>query len=89
MSIQAFYTVLNGIIAGQGLGELALGAVNIALPFNMVIIALSMLIGVGGANIYSFYKGKGDIDKVNNIFCQCLVLFAIIGIDLNCAAASQ
>lgn len=49
MSIQAFYTVLNGIIAGQGLGELALGAVNIALPFNMVIIALSMLIGERGS----------------------------------------
>ena len=82
MSVQAFYTVLNGIIAGQGLGELALGAVNIALPFNMVIIALSMLIGVGGANVYSFYKGKGDTDRANNIFCQCLALFAISGIVL-------
>lgn len=82
MSVQAFYTVLNGIIAGQGLGEIALGAVNIALPFNMVIVALSMLIGVGGANVYSFYKGKGDNDKANNIFCQCLALLGIIGVAL-------
>lgn len=82
MSVQAFYTVLNGIIAGQGIGEIALGAVNIVLPFNMVIIALSMLIGVGGANVYSFYKGKGEMDKANNIFCQCLALSAIVGIVL-------
>lgn len=79
MSVQAFYTVLNGIIAGRGLGEIALGAVNIALPFMMVIIALGMLIGIGGANVYSFYKGQGDAEKANNIFCQCLALSAIIG----------
>ena len=82
MGVQAFYTVLNGIIAGQGLGELALGAVNIVLPFSMVIIALSMLIGVGGANVYSFYKGKGDTGKANNIFCESLALLVIIGIAL-------
>lgn len=82
MSVQAFYTVLNGIIAGQGLGEIALGAVNIALPFNMVIIALGMLIGIGGANVYSFHKGKGDAEEANNIFCQCLVLSIIIGMAL-------
>lgn len=82
MSVEAFYTVLNGIIAGQGLGEIALGAVNIALPFNMVIIALSMLVGIGGANVYSFYKGEGDTDKANNIFCQCLALLVLIGLAL-------
>ena len=79
MTVQAFYTVLNGIIAGQGLGEVALGAVNIALPFMMVIIALGMLIGIGGANVYSFYRGKGEIEEANNIFCQCLALSVIIG----------
>jgi len=80
MAVQAFYTVLNGIIAGQGIGEIALGAVNIVLPFSMVIIALGMLIGIGGANVYSFYRGKGDVEESNNIFCQCLALSMIIGV---------
>ncbi|WP_196591578.1 MATE family efflux transporter [Pectinatus frisingensis] len=82
MSVQAFYTVLNGIIAGQGNGEIALGAINIVLPFYMVIIALAMLVGIGGANIYSFHKGKGEMEATNNIFCQCLALSAIIGVTL-------
>lgn len=79
LGVEAFYTILNGIIAGHGLGEVALGAINIALPFSMLTIALSLLIGIGGANVYSFYKGQGDTDKANNIFCQCLALLAIIG----------
>ncbi len=82
MFVQAFYVVLNGIIAGQGIGEIALGAVNIVLPFSMITIALAMLIGIGGANVYSFYKGKGEAEKANNIFCQCLALSVIIGIAL-------
>lgn len=86
MTVQAFYTVLNGIIAGRGLGEIALGAVNIALPFMMLIIALGMLIGIGGANVYSFYKGKGEAEKANNIFCQCLALSIVAGAILALAA---
>ncbi len=82
MFIQAFYVVLNGIIAGQGIGKIALGAVNIVLPFSMTTIALAMLIGIGGANVYSFYKGRGETEKANNIFCQCLALSVIIGIAL-------
>ena len=79
MLVQSLYTVLDGVIVGQGIGEIGLGAVNIAFPYGMVTIALSMLIGVGGANIYSFYKGRGEREKANNVFCQCLAISASIG----------
>lgn len=79
MVVQALYTILDGVIVGQGIGEIALGAVNLVLPFNMTIIALAMLIGIGGANVYSIYKGQGETEKANNIFCQCLALTAIVG----------
>lgn len=79
MVVQALYTVLDGIIVGQGIGEIALAAINIVFPFGMIVIALAMLIAVGGANVYSFYKGQGELDKANNIFCQCLTLAFAIG----------
>ena len=79
MVVQALYTVLDGIIVGQGIGEVALAAINIVFPFGMIVIALAMLIAVGGANVYSFYKGQGELDKANNIFCQCLTLAFAIG----------
>lgn len=82
MIVQSLYVVLDGIIVGQGIGEIGLAAVNIVFPYSMVIVALAMLIAVGGANVYSFYKGKGEMEKANNIFCQCLAISAIIGIAL-------
>lgn len=79
MIVQALYSVLDGIIVGQGIGEIGLGAVNIALPFYMLILTLSMLIAIGGGNVYSFYKGQGEPEKANNVFCQCLALSTVTG----------
>lgn len=79
MLVQALYVILDGVIVGQGIGEVALGAVNVVFPFSMLVIALAMLIAVGGANVYSFYKGQGEAEKANNIFCQCFGLSIIIG----------
>ncbi|EMS72510.1 cytidylate kinase family protein [Ruminiclostridium cellobioparum] len=79
MLVQALYIILDGVIVGQGIGEVALGAVNVVFPFSMIVIALSMLIGVGGANVYSFHKGQDEIKKANNIFCQCLTVSVILG----------
>lgn len=79
MVVQALYTVLDGIIVGQGIGEIGLAAINIVFPFGMIVIALAMLISVGGANVYSFYKGQGEAAKANNIFGQCLTLSAAVG----------
>lgn len=80
MVVQALYTVLDGIIVGQGIGEIGLAAINIVFPYGMIVIALAMLIAVGGANVYSFYRGQGEPSKANNIFCQCLILAAVAGI---------
>ncbi len=79
MVVQALYTVLDGIVVGQGIGEIGLAAINIVFPLGMIVIALAMLISVGGANVYSFYKGQGEAAKANNIFCQCLTLSAVAG----------
>ncbi|MDF1496070.1 MATE family efflux transporter [Caproiciproducens sp. CPB-2] len=79
MVVQALYVILDGIIVGQGIGEIGLASVNIAFPCSMVVIALAMLIASGGANVYSFYKGQGEAGKANNIFNQCLTLAVSIG----------
>lgn len=82
MLVQSLYVILDGIIVGQGIGEIALGAINVVFPFSMLVVALSMLISVGGANVYSFHKGMGEGEKANNIFCQCLAFAAAVGVIL-------
>lgn len=78
MVVSSLYTVVDGIFVGRGVGDLALGGVNIVFPFIMLVIALTMLIAIGGANLAAFLRGRGRQAEANNIFCQsaCLLLAA-------------
>src|SRR5574344_943533 len=42
------FTIVDGIFVGHGVGTDALGAVNIVMPFVMVVNALFMLSSIGG-----------------------------------------
>ena len=45
------FTIIDGIFVGRGVGETALGAVNLCLPFVMVVNALYMMITIGGVSV--------------------------------------
>ena len=45
------FTIIDGIFVGHGVGTNALGAVNLVMPFVMVINALFMLTTIGGVTI--------------------------------------
>jgi Na+-driven multidrug efflux pump len=62
---------------------LALASVNIVFPYIFLTMSLTLLIAVGGANVYSFYKGRGETEAANNVFCQCMVLLVGVGLLLS------
>ena len=44
------FTIVDGLLfVGNGVGETALGAVNVAMPFTMIVMAIGMLTSIGGA----------------------------------------
>lgn len=83
MVVSSLYNIVDGVFVGRGVGEMALGAINIVYPFVMLEIAITMLIAIGGANYFSTSKGRGDEKGANNIFLQCIYLLVGIGVALN------
>lgn len=53
MMVNALYAIVDGIFIGQGVGADGLAAVNIAYPIINLGIAISLLIGTGGATLMS------------------------------------
>ncbi|MDO4351376.1 MAG: MATE family efflux transporter [Eubacteriales bacterium] len=47
------FTVVDGIFVGNGIGTNGLGAVNIVLPFTMIVAALFMLASIGGVTVFA------------------------------------
>lgn len=81
------FTIVDGIFVGNGVGTDALGAVNLALPFIMVIGAAFMLTTIGGVTIAAIRLGRGDIPGANQAFIHSLggtfvisAVFSVIGV---------
>lgn len=53
---------------GNGVGTDALGAVNLAMPFVMVVNALFMLTSIGGVTVAAVRIGRGDTEGANSAF---------------------
>ncbi|QQO10051.1 MATE family efflux transporter [Breznakiella homolactica] len=83
MVVSSLYTVVDGIFVGRGVGGTGLAAVNIVYPFIMFQIALTMLAGIGGANLFSLYSGRNERESANNVFCQGIAVLAGLSVIVN------
>lgn len=72
------FSVIDGIFVGQGVGTNALGAVNIAFPFIMVIGAVSMMLNIGGVTIFAISIGKGDTKDANHVFMNGMFYLTVV-----------
>ena len=66
--LTGIYSIVDGIFVGHGVGTDGLGAVNIAVPFTMIAMALFMLTSIGGVTIAAIRLGRGDQKGANQAF---------------------
>ncbi|MDR2337604.1 MAG: MATE family efflux transporter [Deltaproteobacteria bacterium] len=66
------FTVIDGVFVGRGVGVDALGAINIALPFVMLVVSLNLLVTIGGVTIAAIRLGRGDTNGANQVFMHAL-----------------
>lgn len=80
MVVSCTYNVVDGMFVGQGVGENALAAVNLTVPFTEITTALASMLTVGGGTIMSIRKGRGDDKGANQAFMTSVTLVSIVGI---------
>lgn len=76
------FTIIDGIFVGQGVGTNALGAVNIAFPFVMVVCASFMLTTIGGVTVVAIRLGRGDEKGANEAFMHSLSATVMVAVAL-------
>lgn len=86
MFVSSLYTVVDGIFVGQGVGDEALAAVNLSMPFTIMIFGIATMFAVGGGALISKNLGAGNKEKAVNAFRQCLKFLFILSIGI-CALA--
>lgn len=68
MLVQSFYILVDGIFIGRGVGPLGLGAVNLTWPVFSLFVCFAVLLGSGGATLYSIRLGEGRMGEANRLF---------------------
>lgn len=82
MVVIGLYSFMDGVFAGQLIGENAMGAISVAYPLTFFNTGISTLIGVGSASVLSRSIGNKNqklIDAImGNLVAWILLLSSII-----------
>ncbi len=81
MVVGALYNVVDRIFLGT-VSSQAIGAVYITFPVFLVIMAISMLIGIGATTLISIRLGEGTHDEAERILGNAFVLMIIAALAL-------
>ena len=78
MVLFSAYTIIDGIFVSRGVGELALAAVNISLPFINILSGVAILLSMGTSTLCAFAMGEGDHDRAERVFTQTVVVILAV-----------
>ncbi|MDY9925647.1 MATE family efflux transporter [Methanosarcina sp.] len=77
MLVQAFYNLVDTLFVGRAYGAesiQAIGGIAVAFPIQMIGMAVSLAIGIGGASIISRRLGEREQKKAEKIFANLIFL---------------
>ncbi|MGI5893868.1 MAG: MATE family efflux transporter [Candidatus Merdivicinus sp.] len=80
--VNSLYNIVDQIFIGWGVGYLGNGATNIVFPITIIALALSMMIGNGGAAYLSLKLGEGETETATKGVGNAVTLVTIVSIIL-------
>lgn len=83
MIANALYNVIDSIFVGRGVGSLALTAVTIAFPIMLILMAFSMLIGIGSTALISLKLGEQRHNEAEEILGTAFAASIAMGVGLS------
>lgn len=82
MVFTSIYCVVDGLFVSNFAGKTSFAAINLVMPFIMVLGGIGFMIGTGGTALVSKVLGEGDREKANRYFSMMIMLTAILGVIL-------
>ena len=80
MLVNALYNLVDTIFIGRGIGYLAIGGLTIVFPVQTLIMAASLMIGVGGSSVISRSLGAKDFERAQRVAGNSFVAISALGV---------
>lgn len=80
MIFTSIYGVVDGFFVSNYAGKTPFAAVNLIMPFLMIMAAVGFMFGTGGSAIVAKTLGEGDKEKANKYFSLFVYVTFILGV---------
>ena len=79
MVFTSIYGVVDGVFVSNFVGSESFAAVNLIMPFLMILGAVGFMLGAGGSALVAFTLGTGDEKKANETFSLLIYVLIVLG----------
>lgn len=80
MIFTSIYGVVDGFFVSNYVGKTPFAAVNLIMPFLMILGAVGFMFGTGGGALIAKTMGEGKSEKANSLFSLFVYTTAVCGI---------
>lgn len=77
MMVNALYNVVDRIFVGNGVGSLAIAGITVVFPLMLVILASTMLIGIGASTLISIRLGQQRDEEAQKIMGNAVMMMLL------------
>ena len=75
----SIYGVVDGLFVSNFVGKTPFAAINLVMPFIMILGGVGFMIGTGGSALVSKTMGQNEPEKANRIFSMMIELTLLVG----------
>lgn len=83
MVFTSIYGVVDGLFVSNFVGKTPFAAVNLMMPFVMILGGMGFMIGTGGTALVSKLLGEGKKDEAHRTFSMLVLFTLLLGIVLS------
>lgn len=83
MVFTSIYGVVDGLFVSNFVGKVPFAAINLVMPFLMILGGFGFMIGTGGCALVAKTLGEKDADRANRYFSMLVNLTAVLGVILS------
>lgn len=83
MVFTSIYGVVDGLFVSNFVGKTPFAAINLVMPFIMILGGIGFMIGTGGSALVAKTMGEGDSATANRYFTMMILLTTLSGIVLS------
>lgn len=80
MIVNALYNIVDTIFIGRGVGKLGIAGLTISFPIQMIMMAFSLMIGIGAASAVSRSLGAKNKERADYVAGNAIFVISIISV---------